>query len=196
MTQEQLAEVLGVSKRSIGSWERGESVPRNRVAALVDVLGFEEEPEFGPRALLLRIGALAKRRREELGLSHRSMAAEAGVAFKTIVNVEAGRHLPSPIVQHKLERVLGWRGGSFEAVLGMVNRKASSILMEELDAEDSIFIEKESGRSLAQIPDQELLAELGRRLQLRKLAQVESRDLFDLAASHNNEHLEPEDGEN
>lgn len=34
MTQEELGAVIGVSLRTIGNWERGQTVPRNRAAAL------------------------------------------------------------------------------------------------------------------------------------------------------------------
>jgi len=43
LTQEQLAKLLGVSARTIGNWERGETVPRNRAAAVQAALGLDEE---------------------------------------------------------------------------------------------------------------------------------------------------------
>lgn len=38
MTQADLAEALGVGKRSVGRWERGESVPRSAAGALMRIL--------------------------------------------------------------------------------------------------------------------------------------------------------------
>ncbi|WP_162458260.1 helix-turn-helix domain-containing protein [Pseudactinotalea terrae] len=42
LTQEQLASLLGVSARTIGNWERDETVPRNRAAAVQAALGLDE----------------------------------------------------------------------------------------------------------------------------------------------------------
>lgn len=39
LTQEQLAQRLGMTHRSIGDWERSKGVPRNREAKVRDVLG-------------------------------------------------------------------------------------------------------------------------------------------------------------
>lgn len=45
-TQKQLAEAVGASARSVGNWELGHRVPRNRLGALEDVLGIRlgDEP--------------------------------------------------------------------------------------------------------------------------------------------------------
>lgn len=42
LTQQELGEAVGVSLRTIGNWERGESVPRSRMAALIEVLGLDD----------------------------------------------------------------------------------------------------------------------------------------------------------
>src|SRR5215472_4152197 len=39
MTQQQLADAIGASVRAVGSWERGEAVPRSAIGALEAVLG-------------------------------------------------------------------------------------------------------------------------------------------------------------
>lgn len=39
MTQQQLGEAVGVKLRTVGNWERGETVPMNRLASLEEVLG-------------------------------------------------------------------------------------------------------------------------------------------------------------
>ncbi len=41
MSQKQLAAVLGVTQRTIGNWERDERHPRNRMGAIVEVLGLD-----------------------------------------------------------------------------------------------------------------------------------------------------------
>lgn len=38
LTQEQLAQLVGVTHRTVGNWERGASVPRNRLAKVREVL--------------------------------------------------------------------------------------------------------------------------------------------------------------
>ena len=45
-TQQQLAAKVGVSTRSIGNWELGHRIPRNRIGALEEVLGIKlgDEP--------------------------------------------------------------------------------------------------------------------------------------------------------
>lgn len=37
MTQQQLAKQIGVGLRTVGNWERGETVPKNRMAALEEL---------------------------------------------------------------------------------------------------------------------------------------------------------------
>ena len=39
LTQEQIATAVGVSPRTVGRWERGENVHRNRLGKLQDLLG-------------------------------------------------------------------------------------------------------------------------------------------------------------
>lgn len=39
LTQQELGARVGVSLRTVGNWERGETVPLNRAAALEEVLG-------------------------------------------------------------------------------------------------------------------------------------------------------------
>ena len=195
MTQQQLADEVGVSKRTIGSWERGEHVPRSRLAALTEALGMEGASEFGEQALRQRIGQLAKRRREGLGLGRIPLAKELGMSDSTIRDMEFGRRIPSGTTQRKLEKGLGWRLGVIEDVMRMVNRKAASIEMEELDAEDSLHIAATSGvRPLALVSNEALIDELRRRLEKFPVPMQshDAQELFGLAASTNVEHLEDE----
>lgn len=159
----------------------------------------KDQPEFGEKALRIRLGQLAKQRREEIGLGRIAFAKEAGLGSdKTVQDFEFGRRPISSRTQMRMERALGWRLGAIEDTLRDVNRKASSIQMEALDAEDSMHIALQQGsRPLSMVPDDELLDEVRRRMGrgLQKLGSVESQNLFDLAASTNNEHLEDEDPE-
>lgn len=48
LTQEELGAALGVSLRTVGNWERGATVPRNREAALRRVLADHLDDGTGP----------------------------------------------------------------------------------------------------------------------------------------------------
>ena len=152
--------------------------------------------EFGPEALLRQLGRLAKQRREEIGIGRVLFAKEAGLGSdKTIVDFEFGRRLMNGTNQRKVERALGWRLGVIDDIMRMVDRKASSIGMEMLDAEDSLHIAAQGGAGLALVSNEDLIEELRRRL-LKSPAPMQNQDvqnLFGLAASTNAEHLEDED---
>jgi DNA-binding transcriptional regulator YiaG len=207
MTQQQLAGAVGVSLRTVSSWERGQSVPRNRAAVLADVLdlSIDRGPEFGQTALKKRIGALAKQRREELGLARVPFAKHIGLGSdKTLQDFEFGRRVPQGMSVRKIEKALGWKIGVVDELLEGPDRKASDITLEDLD-------EFEPGQPmpLDRVPTSDLLAEVIRRLGALQSAlgspqpRIEDivgvsvpRDLYDLAASTNVEHLEDEDEEN
>lgn len=158
MTQRELADEVGVSLRTITSWERGETVPRNRTAVIAEVLGLDGASEFGREALLRRLGQLAKQRREERGIGRPSMARAAGLGSdKTITAFEFGRVLPSGASQRKIEKALGWKLGVIDDVMRMLDRKASTIEMEEL------YLEAAPG-GLALVSNEDLIEELRRRL--------------------------------
>jgi transcriptional regulator with XRE-family HTH domain len=44
MTQEQLAQAIGVGHRTIGNWERGDTVPQNRMGMLEQFFGVDHDP--------------------------------------------------------------------------------------------------------------------------------------------------------
>jgi DNA-binding transcriptional regulator YiaG len=192
MTQQELAEHVGVSLRTVGNWERGESVPRSRLAVLADVLEIDdprgESREFGREALIKRLGYLAKRRREEIGIGRVPLGKELGISDATIRDFEFGRHLPTGRVISLLERGLEWRPGAVEDVMRQVDRKASSIGMEDVDLVDSQPVPQ----SLASIPTQDLLREVIRRLSvLEGGSGLPTQHMLGLAAnSHIPEHLE------
>ena len=199
MSVQELSDRVGVSMKAIRDWESGSAaVPIEKVGLLREALELNEGPlpEFGQGALLRQLGRLAKQRREELGIGRVPLAKEAGMGSdKTIVAFEFGRRLMSGLNQRKLEKALGWRLGAIEDVMRMVDRKASTIMMEEVDAEDSLHLMAQGGiRGLALVSDDDLLAEIKRRFERTSPAPMVSRpqDLYGLAASQNAEHLEDE----
>jgi DNA-binding transcriptional regulator YiaG len=206
LTQQQLADAVGVSLRTVSSWERGQSVPRNRAAVLADVLEIDRgrSPEFGLTALKNRIGYLAKQRREELGMARVPFARHIGLGSdKTLQDFEFGRRVPQGTSVRKIEKALGWRTGVVDDILNGPDRKAADLSMEDMDE-----FEPNQPLPIDRIPTDQLLAEVIRRLGAIQNAlgapvpgiaeaigvSAPNRDLFDLAASTNVEHLE-EDGD-
>ena len=199
MSVQELADKLGVSVKTAIAWENGtRDVPLGKVVTVRKALDMDGEsvPEFGQGALLRQLGRLAKQRREEIGLGRVPLAKEAGMGSdSTIRDFEFGRRLMSGTNQRKLERALGWRLGVIDDAMRMVDRKASTITMEELDAEDSLHIAAQGGiKGLALISNDDLIAELKRRLALvPSPLKARAQDMFGLAASTNAEHLEDDE---
>jgi transcriptional regulator with XRE-family HTH domain len=200
MSRQELAERVGVTVKTVMDWEQGAMpVPLGKVGAVRKALemGSETQSEFGPDALLRQLGRLAKQRREEIGIGRVPLAKEAGMGSdSTIRDFEFGRRLMSGTNQRRLEKALSWRLGVIEDVMRMVDRKASTITMQEVDAEDSLYLESQGGvRGLALVSNEDLIEELRRRLE-KAPAPMQNKDaqnMFGLAASTNVEHLEDED---
>ena len=165
------------------------------------VIGFEDEMgttgrDYGQEAMLRRLGFLAKQRREELGMGRPSFAKRAGVGSdRTVYDFEIAKNVPMPLTLTRFERALGWRTGSIQEFLGLEDRKASSVKMEDLDDYDS-----RPSTVLSSVPLPDLLQELQNRL-----AEMQSnvtgkpfpavpthQDMVGLAASggHKPEHLD------
>jgi len=202
MTREDLAERTGIPVEVIAEWEAGtKTIPQMKLGLVRDALGIDEpKSEFGHAALLRQAGRLAKQRREEIGLGRVKFSEEMGMSDATLRSFEFGRRLPLPATQRKIEKGLGWRQGAIDDVLRMTERKASTIMMEELDAEDSLRIGHDipGMRPLAFASTDELLGELRRRLEggvpfQKTEVPAQDQELYGLAASTNAEHLEDVD---
>ncbi|WP_324644134.1 hypothetical protein [Pseudarthrobacter sp. LT1] len=112
--------------------------------------------------LVRELGALAKRRREEIGLSREAFTREAGIEAEQVIrDFEHGRHLPEEDARRKLEKALDWRLESIDDVMS-ADRTAGTLTMEDLDAEDSLYLASVSPR-LDTASDADLLAEVARR---------------------------------
>lgn len=105
LTQEQLASYVGVTLRTIGNWERGASVPRNRLAKVHEVL--PELSDQDDRGVDLRsasdaevLAEIARRfaRREDEEHVRSAAITQAGVSPATTprVSSEAGERVELP----------------------------------------------------------------------------------------------------
>lgn len=100
-SQADLAKALGVGKSVIGWWETERRRPRGRYLAKVHAfLGGD------PRPLPTTIGERLRRRREEMGLTVRAMAAKVGVAPGTWCRWESGMREPAAIYRQRAEQEL------------------------------------------------------------------------------------------
>jgi transcriptional regulator with XRE-family HTH domain len=48
LTQQELATAIGVGQRTVGNWERGETIPKNRMGMLRDFFGITSSGEPHP----------------------------------------------------------------------------------------------------------------------------------------------------
>lgn len=193
LTQQELATQVGVSMRTVGNWERGDSVPRSRMGAIREVLRMD-----GPADGRMELARLIQ---EELDTSRRGPAAivsgwPAGPE-RAFYNWRDGSSAPLRKSRPMLEDALGWRRG---------------VVTEILDAPITRKFTLSEVRDWAALPDpgavkardlstDDLLMELTRRVgalqsfvdAVKAEESVKSRDQshFDLAAS--DEHVPGED---
>ena len=156
---------------------------------------FEEDMEqgsdYGHEAILRRIGALVKQRREELGLSRMSFVKEHGLGSdKTVRELEYGNTLPKLQSLRRIEDGLGWRVGSIMQALQNADQKASRLRMEDFDAFDSA-----PAGSLDTVPTSELLTEVIKRLTTLQTGMgIQTQEMFGLAAmGYKPEHLDKDE---
>ena len=160
-------------------------------------IGFEEDMsqesrDYGREAMLRRVGALARRRREELGLSREAFVQQAGMgSTATMRDFEFGKTEPQSRTMLRIEKALGWWVGSISELLNDPRRKVSEVKMEDLDEHDAKPVS-----TLANIPTAQLLEEVINRLSIFQSglggAPVPTQDMLGLAASggHKPEHLD------
>lgn len=60
LTQQQLASAVGVGMRTVGNWERGENVPRNRMGMLREFFGLDGADSDDPIRAASEIALLAE----------------------------------------------------------------------------------------------------------------------------------------
>lgn len=200
ITQQELADELGVTTRTVGNWERGDSIPRNKMGAIREALDLGDVPEgyeWGLPAVRVKLGALAKQRREELGLSRDALADRAQLRSKqTVMNFEFARSMPHGQTLRQIEKALEWKFGSIDEALES-GKRASDLEMEFFD----IFDRTPKKRPLASYSTEEVLDEAIRRLTEFRGALGPSsahrdmtQDLVGLAAmGHKPEHLEEDE---
>jgi transcriptional regulator with XRE-family HTH domain len=155
MSQSQLAYAVGVSLRTVGSWERGESVPRSRMGAIREALDLEP-----PNDNRLELGRLI---REELEASSRGPSdivrdwPESGQ--RSFYSWAKGSIVPLAKSRARLEDSLGWRRGS-------VNQILEASITQPLNLTDVRDRQETSDPAVtkaSQLTDDELLIELTRR---------------------------------
>lgn len=94
MTQQQLADELGVSLRTITSWERGQNAPLNRLPVIESVLGISLDDEDDGPSDALRDAT----DRELLDELARRLAAQRSIEADGERQATVGRIFPAPSV--------------------------------------------------------------------------------------------------
>lgn len=91
-----------------------------------------------------RVIAAVVIRRSELGLTQRDLAAKAGVAERTVQNLEAGTR-PQPLIRGKIERALGWPTGEMERI-AKAPADTSDVLADEFGEENAARLRRVLGK--------------------------------------------------
>lgn len=80
-----------------------------------------------------RVIAAVIDRRSEFGWTQKRLASEAGVAPRTIQNLEAGKR-PQPLIRSKIEKALGWPQGEMRRIEKENGDKEPAVPRDVLDA--------------------------------------------------------------
>ena len=192
-TLAKMAQAVGVTPEQLIEVGRADAAQ-----ALAADLTFEPgDYQWGEQAIRTRVGALAKQRREELGLSRDAMALRAGFQGKqSVMNFEFAKSMPRGENLRAIERALEWKFGSINEALES-GKRAGDLAMEDFDA----FDRTPKMRPLSGFSTEALLEEVIYRLDSIKGALGPSRtmaapadfgpaNLYGLAANTDPSHLE------
>lgn len=80
-----------------------------------------------------RVIAAVIDRRSEFGWTQKRLASEAGVAERTIQNLEGGKR-PQPLIRGKIERALGWPQGEMRRIEKEDGQQQPLVPRDVLDA--------------------------------------------------------------
>jgi transcriptional regulator with XRE-family HTH domain len=156
MTQQELADKLDVSLRTIGSWERGESVPRSRMGAIREVLNMEDKDN---RSALSR---LINEQLQADGVGSDSLVRKLpGVTERTVYLWLSSSTVPLPRSRAALEDALGWKRGSVTRILEAPITE--DVTLSEVKDWGAGTTDDISVKRASDLSDDELLVELTRR---------------------------------
>lgn len=193
ITQQELADELGVSLRTVGSWERGESVPRSRMGAIRQALDLE-----GPNDNREELSRLIN---EELDESRRGPVAIVKgwslSAQRSFYDWRDGVSVPIRRSRPMLEDSLGWRRGVVTEILDAPITREFTLS----EVRDWAALPDPGSAKARDLSDDELIGELTRRfgnyrveldrLRGSNVVPLREQSHFDLAAS--DEHVPGED---